>query len=290
MPTEKPKLQEPPRDFESLRSFIIEKREAMPKRLTQVGAYALQNPDEVAFGTAASIASAADVQPSTLVRFAHHLGYEGFSDLQTVFRERLRGRTSSYEERLRAIESEQHDESDETVLLHGFMTAAAKSVQMLAEGIDTAAFQRAVALLAKADTIFLVAKRRSYPLIAHMAYAFGKLKIRIHVVGSPNGIDNELVEMAGPNDAAIAVSFSPYATESVSHAQTMIANGVPLIAITDSAFSPLVTGAAEWLEVAEADYSGFRSLSASIALTMAIPVAVAEQRRKITSNGHRKRV
>ena len=110
MPTEKPKLQEPPRDFESLRSFIIEKREAMPKRLTQVGAYALQNPDEVAFGTAASIASAADVQPSTLVRFAHHLGYEGFSDLQTVFRERLRGRTSSYEERLRAIESEQHDE------------------------------------------------------------------------------------------------------------------------------------------------------------------------------------
>ncbi|MGH6760274.1 MAG: MurR/RpiR family transcriptional regulator [Phyllobacterium sp.] len=288
MPAEKPKPQVPPRDFESLRSFIIEKRESMPKRLTQVGAYALQSPDEIAFGTAASIASAADVQPSTLVRFAHHLGYDGFSDLQTVFRERLRGRTSSYEERLRAIESEQHNESDETVLLHGFMTAAARSVQTLAESIDTAAFQRAISILARADTIFLVAKRRSYPLIAHMAYAFGKLKIRIHVIDSPNGIDNELVEMAGPNDAAIAVSFSPYAAESVNHAQTMIANGVPLVAITDSAFSPLVAGAAEWLEVAEADYTGFRSLSASIALTMAIPVAVAEQRRKTASKMTRK--
>jgi hypothetical protein len=30
------------------------------------------------------------VQPSTLVRLARHLGYEGFSDLQLVFRDRLR--------------------------------------------------------------------------------------------------------------------------------------------------------------------------------------------------------
>lgn len=280
MPSDKTITIDPPRDFESLRSFIIEKRETMPKRLTQVGAYALQNPDEIAFGTAASIAGAAEVQPSTLVRFAHHLGYDGFSDLQTVFRERLRGRNSSYEERLRTIESQSKQESDEAVLLHGFMAAASESVQALSETINTDTFRRAMAVLAKADTIYLIAKRRSYPLIAHMAYAFGKLKIRIHVIGSPNGIDNELVEMAGPSDAAIAVSFSPYAAESITHAQTMIANGIPLVAITDSAFSPLAAGATEWIEVAEADYAGFRSLSASMALTMAIPVAVAERRRK----------
>ena len=82
-----------PRDFDSLRSVIIERKATMPKRLAQVAAYALSNPDEMAFGTAASIATAADVQPSTLVRLAHHLGYEGFSDLQNVFRARLRDRT-----------------------------------------------------------------------------------------------------------------------------------------------------------------------------------------------------
>src|SRR5690606_36325963 len=86
-----------PRDFDSLRSVIIERKTAMPKRLAQVAAYALDNPDEMAFGTAASIAAAADVQPSTLVRLAHHLGYEGFSDLQNVFRARLRDCTLSYE-------------------------------------------------------------------------------------------------------------------------------------------------------------------------------------------------
>jgi len=52
-----------PRDFESLRSNIIERKNAMPKRLAQVAAFALSNPDEIAFGTTASIAAAAEVKP-----------------------------------------------------------------------------------------------------------------------------------------------------------------------------------------------------------------------------------
>jgi hypothetical protein len=33
------------------------------------------------------------------------------------------------------------------------------------------------------------------------------------------------------------------------------------------------------MEVSESDFAGFRSLSASIALSLALPVAVAERRR-----------
>ncbi|MGO8403948.1 RpiR family transcriptional regulator, partial [Rhizobium ruizarguesonis] len=61
-----------PRDFDSLRSTIIERKANMPKRLAQVAAFALGTPDEIAFGTTASIAAAYDVQPSPLVRLAHH--------------------------------------------------------------------------------------------------------------------------------------------------------------------------------------------------------------------------
>src|SRR6185295_5908210 len=92
-----------PRDFDSLRAVVGKRLGDLPKRLSQVGKYALEHPDEIAFGTAASIATAAHVQPSTLVRFAHQFGYEGFSDLQKVFRERLRERPSAYAERLRAL-------------------------------------------------------------------------------------------------------------------------------------------------------------------------------------------
>ncbi|MDR6757272.1 DNA-binding MurR/RpiR family transcriptional regulator [Mycoplana sp. BE70] len=272
-----------PRDFDSLRSVIIDRKSTMPKRLMQVAAYALSHPDEIAFGTAASIAAAAEVQPSTLVRLAHHLGFDGFSDLQTVFRERLRDRNLSYEERLATLEKGAANSEDE--LLSGFIAAAGQSVARLAQTIDRKDFSGAVALLARAETIFLVAKRRSYPLTAHMAYAFGKLGIRHQVIASPNGIDAEIAAFATPRDAVIAASFAPYATESLAQAQALHERGVPIVAITDSAFSPLAACASHWFEVTEADYGGFRSLSASMVLAMALPVAIAEKRRSLDRSG-----
>lgn len=269
-----------PRDFESLRSTIIERKASMPKRLAQVAAFALSNPDEIAFGTTASIAAASDVQPSTLVRLAHHLGYEGFSDLQSIFRERLRDRTLSYEERLVTLEQSGGDDEDAT-LLSGFISAASQSVNRLAATVQTDTFAKAVDILAAAETIYLIAKRRSYPLTAHMTYAFSKLHIRHQIVASPNGVDPEMVQFATPRDAAIAASFSPYAADSLIQSQELADRGVPVIAITDSAFSPLAACATHWFEVAEADFGGFRSLSASMALTMALPVAIAERRRKL---------
>ena len=268
-----------PRDFESLRSTIIERKANMPKRLAQVAAFALGNPDEIAFGTTASIAAASDVQPSTLVRLAHHLGYGGFSDLQSIFRERLRDRTLSYEERLVTLEQSSGDDEDAN-LLSGFIAAANQSVNRLAATVQSDTFTKAVNILAGAETIYLIAKRRSYPLTAHMTYAFSKLNIRHQIVASPNGVDPEMVQFATPKDAAIAASFSPYAADSLNQSQELADRGVPVIAITDSAFSPLAACATHWFEVAEADFAGFRSLSASMALTMALPVAIAERRRK----------
>jgi len=271
-----------PRDFESLRSTIIERKVSMPKRLAQVAAFALSNPDEIAFGTTASIAAASEVQPSTLVRLAHHLGYEGFSDLQSIFRARLRDRTLSYEECLVTLEQSGGDDEDAN-LLSGFIGAASQSINRMASTVQSETFTKAVDILASAETIYLIAKRRSYPLTAHMTYAFSKLGIRHQIVASPNGVDPEMVQFATPRDAAIAASFSPYAADSLSQAEALADRGVPVVAITDSAFSPLASRATCWFEVAEADFAGFRSLSASMALTMALPVAIAERRRKTQS-------
>ena len=269
-----------PRDFETLRAAMIERKAEMPKRLAQVAAYSLANPDEIAFGTAASIAAAALVQPSTLVRLAHHLGYDGFSDLQSIFRDRLKEKTLSYEERLNILERE-HNHIQEAELLSGFLNAAAQSIGRLAASIDPAQFAQAIDILAGAETIYLIAKRRSYPLTAHMAYAFGKLGIRYIMVASPNGVEAEMAQFASERDAAFAVSFSPYAADSIANAESFAKRGVPVVAITDSVFSPLAVFAKCWFEVVESDFSGFRSLSASMALAMAMPVAIAEKRRQM---------
>ena len=49
----------PPRDFQALREAIARRADGLPRRLAQVASYALENPDEIAFGTVASIAASA---------------------------------------------------------------------------------------------------------------------------------------------------------------------------------------------------------------------------------------
>ena len=267
-----------PRDFEALRSAILGRRETLPKRLVQVADYAMQHPDEIAFGTAASIAEAAGVQPSTLVRFAHQFGFAGFSDLQSIFRERLKNRNVSYQERIVALRGAARG-SPELTILNGFLEAASQSISKLPQRLDLRRFSAAASLLAKAETIYLIARRRSFPLASYMAYGFGKMGIRAQLLGSAVGIDDEVVAYATPRDAAIAISFNPYAPETVRHTETLAALGAPIVAITDSSFSAIASHARYWFEIAEDDFAGFRSLSASMAFCMALTVAVADARK-----------
>jgi DNA-binding MurR/RpiR family transcriptional regulator len=265
--------------FDDLRARIAAARGSMPKRLAQAAGFALAHPDDVAFGTAASIAKAAEVQPSTLVRLAHRLGYDGFSELQSVFRAQLKRRASSYGERLDALERGNPLNGEKPTVLHGFLDAARRSIETLSQTIDEDHFQSGVELLAPAFTIYLVARRRAYPLSAHMSYSFSMLGIRSVVVNSPNEIGQELVAMATPDDAAVVCSFAPYSTETLALIGQLAENGVPTLAVTDSALSPLATMATKWIEVPDIGFSGFRTLAAAMTVAVALPVAVAECRR-----------
>ena len=59
-----------PRDFRELRTLILERRDRLPKRLVQVADFAIHHPQEIAFGRVAELARKAQVQPSTMIRFA----------------------------------------------------------------------------------------------------------------------------------------------------------------------------------------------------------------------------
>ena len=267
----------PPRDFDALRAAILARKGTLPKRLSQVAAYALDNPEEMAFMTTAGIAAAAAVQPSTLVRFAQQFGLDGFSSLQQIFRTRLRERNSTYDDRLRLIR--EGGAGQGTGILHGFIEAGHRSLQALGSSIDPETLERGIETLSAAPTIYLIAKRRSFPIISYVAYAFGKLGVKFVGVGTASGMDDDLLHLAGPGDAAFVVSFSPYAPESAAQARSLAARGVPVVSLTDSAFSPLADCSRVSFLLAEADHAGFRSLSASMAFAMALTVAVAERRQ-----------
>lgn len=270
--------QSPPRDFAGLKALIAGRAGDLPKRLTQIATFALDNPDEIAFGTVSSIAEQAKVQPSTLVRFSQALGYQGFSEMQEVFRSRLRDRILNYDERLQQLREHALSTSKSNVIFQGFCEATEKSISSLREKLNPDDLDRAVDMLAQAQTIYLIGLRRSFPIASYMAYAFGKLGVRSILVDAVGGLAAEQLVFATPEDAVLAISFTPYASETVSLTRAAAERKVPIVSITDSPFSPLAQTADLWIEVGEANFEGFRSMSATLTLAMTLTVAIAERR------------
>jgi DNA-binding MurR/RpiR family transcriptional regulator len=261
-----------PRSFDAFKEMLLARREALPPRLVQIATFALDNPDEIAFGTVAAIAAQAEVQPSSLVRFAQTLGYAGFSELQEVFRSRLRQRWPDYRERLDRLKGDGARGGGEA-LLYGFAEAGLVSIERLRDTVPAADVDRAAALLAAADTIYLLGLRRAFPVSAYFAYALSKLGLRAVLVDQVGALAPEQLGRSGAGDALIAISFTPYTPTTVELTQRAAERGVPVIALTDTPFSPLAPNASVVFEVAEADFAGFRSLSATFCLAAALAVA-----------------
>ncbi len=270
---------QPPRDFEGLKELLIARRGDLPKRLVQVAAFALENPNEIAFGTVASVAAQARVQPSTLIRFAQTIGYAGFTDLQEVFRAQLKSRWPDYRERLAAIPSSEDRYNAAGDLIEGFAASALASIERLRSSVVAADVERAAALLAGADILYLLGLRRAFPVTAYLAYALGKLGFRAVLVDQVAALGPEQLAGASRRDALIAVSFAPYTPATVELAAAAAGRKVPVITITDSALSPLSPSATIQFEVVEADYAGFRSMAASMSRAMALCGAAGALRR-----------
>jgi len=268
----------PPQSFEALKQRLIEVEPHLPKRLRQAAAYALEHPDEFALGTASAIARNADVQASTLVRFAQTLGFDGFSDLQEVFRSHLRNRWPDYSERLKALHESARLSGDATNLLMGFADSAAASIERLRQAVRRGDLERAVDILAGAQTIFCLGQRRSFGVAHYLTYALAQLGLSSSLIDNVGGLGAEQLARARPQDALIAISFAPYAPFTVDLARRAQRAGTPIVVVTDSALSPLAGVADVRFEIVESDFGSFRSLAATFCLAMTLAVAVAERR------------
>ena len=267
-----------PADFEALKDRLIRIKPDLPKRLQQVAAFALDNPQEMALGTASSIAARADVQASTLVRFAQAIGFAGFSDLQALFRSHMRDRWPDYSERMKALHASAKDSGDPTHLLAGFADSAASSLTRLRQTISRADLDRATDLLAAAQTIYLIGQRRAFSVSHYLAYALAQLGVRAVLVDNVGSLGAEQMANARPSDALIAISFAPYTPFTIDMTRRARTRETPIVVITDSPLSPLAGLADVRFEIAESDFGSFRSLAATFCLAITLAVALADKR------------
>ncbi len=266
-----------PSNLEELENSIAERYNDLSKRLQQVARYLMENPRGVALDTVASIAEKAEVTPSTLIRFANALGFQGFSEMQRLFRSKLIEAAPSYSDRIRLAQQEQGnpDSPSPIQLLQEFATSNTIALDHLKHAIENENLEKAISILEQARSTHIVGVRRAFVVASYFAYSLRHVDQRAYLVDGIGGMFKEQAEAIDHGDAVIAISFSPYGQETLDVAEIALNKGVPLIVITDSPLSPLARQATVCLVVQEAQVRNFRSLTSSLCLAQTLSIGLA---------------
>ena len=263
--------------YEELKDAIAAAYPALSRQLQQIARFALERPNELALGTVATVAEAADVQPSALIRFANALHFAGFSEMQQLFRARLLERSVSYRERIGRMRRSGEVRTSDAGVLHQFVGDAIDELGHLEDSVRAADLAAAAKLICAAQRVHVLAQRRAFPVACYLAYALGQLELKTQLLGGLGGMLAESLRGIDAKDVLLVASFHPYSPEVVDAARTAFARGVRVIAITDSALSPLKPAARVCFELAAGPNPAFRSLVAPMCVAQALVISAGHR-------------
>jgi DNA-binding MurR/RpiR family transcriptional regulator len=263
--------------FEALMAEIAARLDSLPRQLRSIAQLALNAPEDFALGTAAGLASAAGVHPSALVRFAGAFGFDGFAALRQVFRSHLVGRAPTYRERIESMRRKVPAATGAGEVLRVQVDEAVIGLQHLSHALDERTLRAAVDLLARSRHVYLLAARRSFPVVSYLAYALAQLERRVTLLDGVGGMNAQLSAVLGRGDLLFVVSFRNYTPEVVDIARAARGRGADIIAMTDSRASPLVPCASLALVIGDDHRSPFRSLVEPIVLAQSLVIALGHR-------------
>lgn len=270
-----------PATYEALRGTIAMRHAGLSDRLRRIAEFAVQHPNEMALDTVATLAARIGVQPSSIIRFANGFGYDGFSQMQAVFRSRLVADAApSYRARIASLARESRDGArarTAAAVLDRFVEEDVAALEELRGQVSARTLESAVDALRKAATVFLIGQGRSFPVAYYLQYGLSRLELRAYLVDSIGGTALRHARMAARGDAIVAVSFKDYSPDVVAAIEEAAARRVPIVAITDSPLSPIARHASVCLEVAEPRDRPFRSLVAPMCLAESLVVALGHR-------------
>ena len=277
MPAASPALTARATTFEELKETISRAYPQLSPQLQKLSRFALEKPHDLALGTVATVAQANAVQPSSMIRFANALGFSGFSQMQQVFQSHLVERSTPYRERIEKMRRGSSGAGAGGGVLHQFVAESIGELQQLEEHIEAAPLDAAARILASAPQIHVLAQRRAFPVACYLAYALNQLELRAHLLDGLGGMLGEFAHAIRPGDALLVASFRNYTPAVVEIALACRARGVSVVAITDSALSPLKPAADICFELGDDSSRPFRSLVGPLCLAQALVVSTGHQ-------------
>jgi DNA-binding MurR/RpiR family transcriptional regulator len=275
-----------PSTIDALRARIAALGNTLTPRGRAAARYAIEHPNDIALLAVAAVAERSGIAASAYIRMAQALGFSGYGELQGLFLAPLQqGVAPTYRERIRHYGGELaiDDPSDPVQVLGAFAQANIVSLEHLRDDAPKLALPRAIGLLRGARMVYVLGLRRSYAVAAYLAYALNRVGRPCVQITGLGGAIAEQASPAGPRDLLVAISFPPYAGDTVAVCDQVRIAGARRLAITDTVLSPVARDADLVLQVNDAELLGFRSLTSAMALAQTLAMGIAFRDRRGTA-------
>jgi DNA-binding MurR/RpiR family transcriptional regulator len=256
---------------------VVDRIVAHAERLTaterKIAAVLADEPQTVAFGTVAQVASRAGTSGPSVVRLAVKLGYDGFVDLQAEVQSELAEQLGPARDRIRRSPSGD--------LVENVLLTEHDNLSRTLQGIDRGALERTTARLADARRqVWVLAGTETGPIGTALAAQIGELRPGVsNLRGSEVSVSRSLAGL-NSGDTLVTVDIHRYERWLVSVADWARNRGADLVAITDGPLSPLATYAVETFFISARGVGPFDSMAAGMALVNVLVASVSVRLRE----------
>ena len=246
----------------------------LSKSHRRIAEYILQHYDKAVFMTAAKLGEMVNVSESTVVRFAVALGYEGYPELQQALQELVRHRLTATQR------FEMSSDISQEEVLSTVLKADMQNIRSTIDGIDNAAFLRAVQVISGARRIYILGLRSAAPLAQfagdYLHYIFDD--VRVVAAGSTDVF--EAISRIEASDVLLGISFPRYSSRTIEAMSFARSRHAQVIGLTDGPMSPLHEVADICLSMRTDMASFVDSMAAPMSVINALIVALGIQNRE----------
>lgn len=231
------------------------------------------NYEKASFMTAAKLGKTVGVSESTVVRFASHVGFDGYPELQKHLQELVKSHLTSVQRMEVAANRMGGDD-----IINDAFAADAEMLKRTREGVSREDFFGSVAAINKAHKIYVLGSRSSASLASFAAFYLNYLCDNVVLIDTSS--TSEMFEQMfriSEQDVCIAISFPRYSNQTINALSFAKSRGATILSITDGEMSPIAQYAT-YLLVAESSMVSFvDSLVAPLSLINALIAACAKE-------------
>lgn len=239
----------------------------LPPELRRAARWLCDHASEVALLSMRQQARNAGVSAPTMVRLARALGYEDYASLRRPFQEAMAGGRAVYGRRASALQSAPAA-ARIGKLAREILGAQIDDLQSVESLNSSASIEAAANAITRARRVGFLGVRSSFSIAFYFRYAYNLIATNGVLFDGLGGFLLDQAEALERGDVLVAISQLPYSAPTVLALDAAQRRGVTIIALTDSAISPLARRAKHTLL--------FRTESVSFIPSMIAPLALVE--------------